>query len=368
MKRLRILHAPAIITHQQWTISRAQRELGYKSDFMVFNADHDWQPQHDCDINFHFDRNMITFNPLRPIGLFKTAKFLIQFSMFFIKSLFKYDVFHFHSESFLGSRSTLDLKILRLFRKKIVFQYWGCDIRLKSMSKLENKYSTCDNCIRICQNSRKLRDILNHLKYADFRVYAGADTIKSVPDALFIPIAIDLTHCSPVWEIPEEYLLGKKDNSIRILQAFQNWEIRGDQKGTRFIRSAIEQLNNQGYKIEYIFLDKVPNIAMKYYYQQADIVIDALLTGWYSNVSVEAMAMGKPVVCYLNEEYKRLIPGETPIVNANPDNLVEVLRKLVSDKELREDIGRKGREYVEEFYDSIKIAQQYIDLYHKKWR
>lgn len=364
MKNLRILHAPAIVINQQWIISRAQRKLGYVSDFMVFNADRKELPVRNCDINFHVSRSELS---LKPAHIIKTVKFFIEFTFFFIAALFKYDVFHFHSESFFGSKSSLDLKILKLFKKKIVFQYWGCDIRLKIMSVLSGDFTTCDDCIRVCQNTRKLRDNLEHIKYADFRVYGGADAIRMVPDALFIPIAIDIENWMPAKNIPSEYTLPKTKN-ITIVQAFENAESRGDQKGTKYIKAAVETLKKEGYAVEHVFLDKVPYDAMKYYYQQADIVFDQLLTGWHGSVTVEAMAMGKPVICHLNQDAMRLLPKDNPIVNADTTTITDILRKLVSDKELRENIGRKSRKYVEERHDAIGLAKEYVDLYHKDWR
>lgn len=365
MKRPRILHAPAIVINQQWVVSRAQRKLGYRSDFLAFNADRKEFRVRNCDYNFHFDRNEMSFHPKR---ILKTLKFLAQFTVFFIMSLFKYDVFHFHSESFLGSKSSLDLKILRLLGKKIVFQYWGCDIRLKTISQLSEDHSTCDDCIRACQNSRKLRDNLTHIKYADFRVYGGADSIRVVPDAIYIPLAVDLDYWHAADKIPAEYLLPDAPGRIRILHPFENAETRGDQKGTAFIKKAIEDLKKEGHNIEFIFIDNVPYEAMIYYYQQADIVVVGLLMGTYSGVSVEAMAMNRPVVCYLNKDTLRLLPKDNPIVNARPETVKDVLKKLILDKKLREELGRRGREHVEEHHDAIKLARQYIELYNKDWR
>jgi len=364
MKRLRIVHAPVIVINQQWVVSRAQRALGHTSDCVVFNADRPELRVRDCDRNFHFDRKDISFRPAR---LFKTLAFLVRFLIFFIAALFKYDIFHFHSESFLGSSSTLDLRLLRFFRKKIVFQYWGCDIRLKTMARLADARSTCDDCIRVCQNSRKLRDNLTHLRYADFRVYGGSDCIRLVPDALYVGLAVDLAYWHPVEDIPAAHRL-KETGCIRILHPFQNARSRGDQKGTGYFVQAVEELRQEGRKVEFVFIEDVPYDCMRYYYQQADIVAVQLLMGTYSGVSVEAMAMGKPVVCYLNADALRLLPKEQPIVNANPANIKDVLRKLVDDKELRDDLGVRGRTYIETYHDAMKVGQEFIDLYNEKWR
>ena len=364
LKRLRILHAPAVVINQQWIISRAQRKLGHISDFMVFKAEGKDLPTTNCDINFDFDRKNISLK-LREI--LPTLKFFIRFAIFFIKALFRYDIFHFHSESFFGSHSALDLKILKIFRKKIIFQYWGCDVRLKTMSMLSEERSTCEDCIRVCQNSRKMRDNFTQLRYADFRVYGGADVIRMVPDAIFIPIAVDLDFWNPADLIPKEYRLPEA-KGVRILQAFENANSRGDQKGTRFIKQAVENLKKEGLEVNYTFLDEVPYHHMRYYYQQADIVVDQLLTGWHGSVTMEALAMGKPVICYLSKDALKLLPRDNPIVNANIHNITDKLRMLVRDKALREEIGKKSREYVKERHDALKLAKLYIDLYQKNWR
>ncbi len=362
-EKLRILHAPAIVTHQPWTVSRAQRKLGHVSDLMAFNAQAGF-PTTKCDIDLGCSRNMLSFRPSRA---WPTVKFLARFAWFFLTALFQYDVFHFHSESFLGSHSDWDLKLLRLFRKTIVFQYWGFDVKLQTPAMLSERYGAVRRDIRFYANSRKLRDNLMHLRYADFRVYAGVEVIRNVPDAVFIPIAIDLDHWRAVEEIPNEHRL-PPSRAVRILQPFQTWDTRGDWKGTHVLREAIETLKAEGHAVELLFLDRVPNDAMRYYYQQADLVVEQLLSGFHGNVSVEAMAMGKPAVCYLNEDAYRLLPPGNPIVNANPETLVDRLRELVTDEERRRMLGHQGRAYVEEYYDAVKIAQAYLELYAREWR
>jgi len=364
VRKMRILHAPALVINQQWVLSRAQRKLGYKSDVMTFNAGKKDLLAKDCDFDFAFDRNNIS---LKLSKILPSASFLLKFGIFFVKALFRYDVFHFHSESFMGSASSLDLALLRFFKKKIMFQYWGCDIRMKTMSILSGNYSTCDDCIRVCKNSRKLRDNLMHLKYADSRVYGGTDEIRMVPDAIYLPLAVDLDYWKDAEAIPEEHRLPESGN-VRVLHPFENAKSRGDQKGAKFIKKAVEDLKREGYKIDYIFVEDVPHDSMRYYYQQADIVAVQLLMGTYGGVSVEAMAMGKPVICYLNKDAERLLPKDNPIVNADPKNITDKLRMLVKDATLRNDIGKKSKKYIEKHHDALKVAREFINLYQKDWR
>jgi len=92
-----------------------------------------------------------------------------------------------------------------------------------------------------------------------------------------------------------------------------------------------------------------------------------LLVGWYGGVAVEAMALGKPVVCYVREEDLRFIPKrmeeDLPIINANPGNLYHVLDRHINNRKNLSLIGEKSRSYVERYHDPIKIAQQMKELY-----
>lgn len=361
-RRLRILHAPALVTHQQWTVARAQRALGHDSDVMAFSSQAHY-PTTRCDIDLGFTRESLS---LRPSRWGHTLVCVCRFAWFFLRALWRYDVFHFHSESFLGSHGEWDLKLLRLFGKVIVFQYWGFDVKLQSPALLWERYGAVKRDIRFYDNSRKLRDNLTHLRYADFRVYSGLEVLRNVPDALFIPIAIDLARWKPVADIPLEHRLPPM-TSVRILHPFQTWDTRGDWKGTSVVRAAIDQLKAEGLPVELVFLDRVPAEAMPYYYQQVDIVVEQLLSGFHGNVSVEAMAMGKPAVCFLHDDAYKLVPPGNPIVNANPDTLVERLRELATDAALRRQIGQRSRAYVETYYDARNIAKVYVELYARQW-
>lgn len=361
--QLRILHAPNFVTPQQWTLSRAQRALGNRSDLFVFNAKVGF-PTVKCDLDLGFSRDQVSLHPSRVLpSLF----FVFRFAWFFLRALMRYDVFHFHSESFLGSYSDWDLKILRFFRKTIVFQYWGFDVKLQTPALLSERYGAVKRDIRFYANSRKLRDNLMHLRYADFRVYSGVEVIRNVPDAIFIPIVIDVAYWRPVEAIPKEHQL-PSSRCVRILHPFQTWDTRGDWKGTSVLRASVEALKAEGHSVELVFVDRVPHDAMRYYYQQVDIVVEQLLSGFHGNVSVEAMAMGKPAVCYLNEDAYKLLPSGNPIVNANPDTLTDRLRELVTDAGLRQNLGRRSRAYIEDYYDAMKIGKVYLELYTRKWR
>jgi hypothetical protein len=57
------------------------------------------------------------------------------------------------------------------------------------------------------------------------------------------------------------------------------------------------------------------------------------------------------------------LPSDAPYVNANPDNLVEVLSSLLASGIRRREIGRRSRIYVEQHHDARIVAQQLAGMY-----
>ena len=80
-------------------------------------------------------------------------------------------------------------------------------------------------------------------------------------------------------------------------------------------------------------------------FARADIVADQFLLGAYALFAIEAMALGKPVLCYLNDRFRPLHPewDECPIVNADPDTLTDELRNLALDPARRASWARAAR-------------------------
>jgi glycosyltransferase involved in cell wall biosynthesis len=103
---------------------------------------------------------------------------------------------------------------------------------------------------------------------------------------------------------------------------------------------------------------------MRYYQVQADIVVDQLIYGWWGSTAIEAMALGKPVICYLSPSWKEIFlkrfPEYTslPIVEGNTQNIYEVLKRLTTDKDYREQKGKESRLFAEKHFDVKKNARE----------
>lgn len=373
---LRILHLPVIVLNQANLYTRALRELGHRCDFLLYDvpAD-DIHVYEGCDIN---------------LGL--TAKGYLErirtVTGYIRKSLQDYDIYHFHSgRTFIPlmafSRWRLlpqwfarwvqfldfmDLPYLRRKGKKIVFQFWGCDIRDPHFD-LPFPESACRLCPpelqKIhCNRNLKLKMDRLTLKYADARLCAG-DLNLHYKDLVWVENAIDTSYWKPLPpdEIPGKYRIDKRDR-IYVYHSFNKSDERSDVKGTSYILEALEQLKREGHKIELLFFNYTPHDELRYYQMQADIVVDQLRSGDYGNTAVECMSMGKPVIGFIRPELERLMPTTHPIIKANIQNITAVLRELITNSELRQRVGQESREYAEKIHDLKVVGKKLEHIYY----
>lgn len=139
-------------------------------------------------------------------------------------------------------------------------------------------------------------------------------------------------------------------------------------KGTPYIEQVIAALKGS-HDFDFVYLTGMSRSEVLAEMQTADIFLDQLVCGSYGMASCEAMAFGKPVLCYLLPELTGLgLPADCPIVNTDPSNLKENLVRLLSDPELRHQTGINSRNFAEMHHDSDKIAVQLVTLFNQALR
>ncbi len=128
-------------------------------------------------------------------------------------------------------------------------------------------------------------------------------------------------------------------------------------KGTRFVRAAIEKLKRD-FDFDYCEIVNKTHTEALATIAKADIFLDQFLAGAYGMASCEAMAMGKPVFCFLLKPLTEMLPVDCPIVNADIDSLELILRRYIQDADLRKQTGIQSRRYVETYHDATKICRE----------
>jgi len=133
---------------------------------------------------------------------------------------------------------------------------------------------------------------------------------------------------------------------------------------------AVERLRAEGLKFDFRLVEGLTQLEARKLYEQADLVIDQLLAGWYGGFAVEAMALGKPVICYLRRRDFAFLPAkmaeELPLIEANPHSITSVLRDWLQRSSIqRRERGRMGRLFVEKWHNPQHIARRLLEDYRQ---
>jgi len=139
-------------------------------------------------------------------------------------------------------------------------------------------------------------------------------------------------------------------------------------KGTDCILDVIERLKNRGYNIRLELIENLQRVDALKKFEQIDVFVDQLIIGWFGVVSLEVMALGKPVICFVKGKGLKFVPkkmlAELPILNADETSLenkiIEVYNMNVEQKTNQ---ANKGIEFLKTWYDPQKIADKVVTDY-----
>lgn len=127
-------------------------------------------------------------------------------------------------------------------------------------------------------------------------------------------------------------------------------------KGTEFLIRAVQNLQQEGLRVNLRILERTQNKVVLEQIEASDIVVDQLIISGYGTFALEAMSLGRAVICNLeNRDFYNLFArysflAECPVVSASPENIELVLRSLVSDPIRRSELGVKGNLYAKKWH------------------
>jgi len=324
---MRILHGVIEIAGQMGILSGALKRRGHIS--VGYNTFHTYLGYKEHLIN--------------TVGweLEKVSHHLINF----------FDIFHFHYASSLMTNYA-DLPLIKAKGKKMIMHHWGNDVRFHDQALVNNPYVYTGDSLPNEVMHQKLVSISAYIREAIVQDYEVLPYVEPYYDKVHVlPIAIELAPFVPHY--PSEY----KQQPL-ILHAPTNPAF----KGTEHVERALLRLKGE-FDFQYRRIENMNHQQARQLYQEADIIIDQILCGSYGLLSVESMALGKPVVAYIRGDLVSRFPADLPIVNANPDTIYEQVKRLLQQPHLRRQLGIQGRQYVERYHDSNVVAEKLIGIY-----
>ena len=361
--KMKILHGPFNIGNHPWSLSRAERRLGNKSDLVVRYGT--W---------FRYPADKILYDE-------KVSNFqkIFRSTLFGLLALLRYDVFHYYfgmtflypgfsfpntsrTGRILNRLSIIDLEVAKRLGKKRFMTLQGCDVRLAGEGNKRNEWTMCGDgrcsaygtCLSLLDARRRYL-IDRVLPMFDCVFYLNPELGHAVPQGKFLPYAnVELDKFTPEYPSPQ----GKP----RIVHAPSDASI----KGTKLILEALELLKAR-FEFEVILVEKKTHEEALAIYRSADIAIDQVLSGWYGGFAVEMMAMGKPVVCYIRESDLEFVPQpmreELALLNVNPGQLADDLAAILERRAEWPELGKRARRFVERWHDPDHIAETMIAAY-----
>jgi len=329
---VRVLHAPAEIAGQASVLARALRRLGIEAHALAYNPGF---PQYRPDEQRDYDR--------RPL-LGRYAGYLASAA----RHLGRWDVYHFHFGRTLVPPHNPDLPLVKALGGRVVFHHHGCDVRNRAHMLATHARATCTECDPFCVPARQRQVLAAARAWADAELVSTPDLLESAPRAAHLPVAADL----------EQYAFSPPRGAPRlVVHAPTNRLI----KGTRYVERAFRALEPRFPDTRFVVAERLPWRDLIGLLAAADVVVDQLFMGWYGMVAVEAMALGKPVLCFIRPDFEARL-RDCPIVRCTLEDLTERLAELLAG-EARAALGERGRAYVEREHESGVIAARLLELY-----
>jgi glycosyltransferase involved in cell wall biosynthesis len=139
------------------------------------------------------------------------------------------------------------------------------------------------------------------------------------------------------------------------------------ERGTSQRAELEAQLTAAGVRGRVEFLGSTDQASLLEWYRRADIcVVPSLLYESFSYTCAQALAAGKPVVASrIGGIPETVDDGETGLLvePGNAAQLADAIIRLANDADLRERMGRAGREKVVREFAPVKIAEQNLNVY-----
>lgn len=286
-------------------------------------------------------------------------------------ALLSYDIFHtYYDRGFLlpfggyGSPNygvnEEEMRFLRIAGKRFYCMSYGADNRTRKRTLESGPINFCMHCTApgrycICDDDAAEEMFAVIDQYTTANLASGLST-DYIPNAIELHyLVVDTDRFEPT---PLEPDAGRP---LRVLHAPNHPHF----KGSHYLMDAVDALRREGVNIELNLVTGVAQTQVMKAMQESDIIVDQLIGGFYGQTAIEAMAMGRPVMCFISDPSRAAAPDELPIINCDPDTVEDTLRKYATDRTSLKSIGVRSRAYVERHHSLDALAHRLHALYRE---
>jgi glycosyltransferase involved in cell wall biosynthesis len=350
---MRVFHAPFNIASLLSHTVRGERAAGIDARGLVVE---------DSRLNSLDSRYIIMAYARRGWKILWPLNILVAF-FHFVRLVFWADVVHWYfgpCRMFLG----LDIALIRFLRKPAVVEWLGSEIRVPEREFKDNPYyaSAFPNGYEYAAMESSRNSEMNQ------RYFVKAGFVPIVADTTGTRQYIREDICPRFYQVRQRLILSDfvprypdPDKQVPIVAHAPSAFVA---KGTGMIIESIEKLKRR-HRFEFVLIKDLSRQKALELMCQADIFLDQFVLGLYGMAGLEAMSLGKPVICYIKPSLIPELPEDLPVVNATGDTLTAVLESLLIDGGLRNKIGRSSRAYVEKYHNADVAALSLAGIYRE---
>ncbi len=107
----------------------------------------------------------------------------------------------------------------------------------------------------------------------------------------------------------------------------------------------------------------VPNKKVLELFRTSHLIADQFVAGFHGYTALEAMALARPVLCFLRNDDMMIDPATCPIINVRPEQIYDTLKRCLEGGVDLESLGKQGRAYIDRYYSIEAVAARLGRLY-----
>jgi hypothetical protein len=346
---VKVLHLPSNIASQNSITVRALRDIGIDARGLIITS-RLIRDNQGLEVLPYVNAPMKSLpGILRRIPIWRSVLAAIKWA----------DVVHWHFNSHVMPKD-LDLRYAKLLNKARIVEFWGSDIRIPEIASSDNPYIRRmyeENLEPWMSDGHSREEQSRFARFGFECLVPGVELLSYIQRNKF-PSPYRTMARLILSDFQVNYPDPHKSKPL-IVHAPSKKTV----KGTDAVLRAIEQLKSK-YEFDFQLIHDVEHSKAMDIIRICDIMLDQFVIGAHGMVALEAMAFGKPTVCYIKSSLSPKYP-DLPIVNANQENLAEVIGSLLANGQRRYEIGLRSRAYVEKYHDAHKIARQLVAIYEE---
>jgi glycosyltransferase involved in cell wall biosynthesis len=349
-----------IINNKYW--SKALKETGYCSTTLMKDY-YSINKKSDYDLYFGDVINRSKFR----------LKYFCHEYVVFYYILKNYDIIHipFYGLNFNDSWiKKNEIKFLKRFNIKIVVLPYGGDFyQYSQIPDISVRHVLLCNYPDAAKREPEIkRKIEDYIINAD--IIVSGFQVEGLPRWDLFPfnhVIIDAQAITPVKRLK---LNDGIDGIVNIVHTPNHKSI----KGTEYLVNAVNLLKAEGLLVELLIIEgKTNDEVLQILNFEADVLVEQLIGNAYALSAMEGMACGLPVISNLSnviytQAFRRYsYLNECPILSGCPENITEILRIVIKNPNLRQELGAASRKYVEKYHSKSTAQYFFARIYDKIW-